>query len=89
MRWMKKFSLPERLTVRDLAEGEAGGGGEEAADVEVEAGGGAGGRVDVGDEAGGVEAVLREDADVVGVDGGVGAIEVAGELNDAAGGEGG
>ena len=86
---MKKFSLPERLTVCDLAEGEAGGGGEKAADVEVEATRGTRSGVDVGHQAGGIEAVLREDADVVGVDGGVGAIKVAGELDDAAGGEGG
>ena len=71
----------------DLSEGEAGGGGQEAADVEIEVCCDAGGRLDVGDLAGGVEAVLREDGDFVGADGGVGGFDGAGDLYDAAGGE--
>ena len=61
--------------------------GSRRADVEVEAAGGAGGWTDVGDLAGGVEAVLREDGDFVGGDGGVGGLDGAGDLYDAAGGE--
>ena len=85
---MKNFSEPLRFDLGDLAVGDAvTAGGQGAADVEVEVAGDAGGRLDVGDLAGGVEAILREDGDFVGVDGGVGAVEGAGNLDDAGGGE--
>jgi hypothetical protein len=75
------------VDLRDLPEGEAGVGGQKRADVEVEAGGRAGAGRDVGDLTVGVEGVLGEDGDFVGVDGGVGFVEDAGDADDAAGGE--
>ena len=54
-----------------------------AANIKLEVGRRAGGRLNVSDLPGRIEAVLGQDGDFIGVDGGIVAIERAGNLNNA------